>query len=106
MKDFAKLKQEQLELKEKLLKLIDFLNSEEYYTLDAQEKSLLASQRTGMEIYLNSLTQRIYGANEANFTGNMLPLILMSMFNPCSAPMSIIDKDMIKETRKKDKVEN
>jgi hypothetical protein len=92
MKDISKLKQEQSELKERLHKLVDFINSEEYYSLDAQEKSLLASQRAGMEIYLNSLTQRIYGANDANFTGNMLPLLLMSMFNPCPLPGSISSK--------------
>lgn len=103
MKDLGKLKQEQSELKERLIKLISFLNSEEYYSLDAQEKSLLTSQRTGMEVYLNSLTQRIYGANEVNYTGNMLPLILMSMFNPCSSPISPSNKDVFKEVKDENK---
>ena len=82
MKDLEKLKLEQKELKEKLLKLIDFINSEEYFTLNETEKSLLMSQRTGMEIYLNSLTQRIYGERRLDAASGMLPLMLMSMFNP------------------------
>lgn len=47
MKDLEKLKIEQVELKEKLLRLIDFMHGEEYSTLDATEKGLLASQRSG-----------------------------------------------------------
>lgn len=78
MKDLEKLKIEQVELKEKLLRLIDFMQSEEFSTLDSTEKGLLASQRAGMEVYLNALTQRIYGPNEARME-TMLPILLMSM---------------------------
>ena len=84
MKDLEKLKKEQDELKERLVKLIAFINSEEYFALDETEKSLLMSQRVGMEVYLNSLTQRIYGARQIDTSSSMLPLILMSMFNPFS----------------------
>lgn len=65
MKNIEKLKIEQEELKEKLLKLIDFLHTDEFARLDSTEKGLLTNQRLGMEIYLNALTQRIYGANNA-----------------------------------------
>ena len=78
MKDLEKLKIEQVELKEKLLRLVDFMHSEEYSTLDATEKGLLASQRAGMEVYLNALTQRIYGLNEARVE-TMLPIMMMSL---------------------------
>ena len=88
MKDLEKSKKEQVDLKEKLVKLIDFINSEEYFTLDETEKSLLMSQRVGMEVYLNSLTQRIYGSRKLDTSSNMLPLILMSMFSPFSASPS------------------
>lgn len=78
MKDLEKLKIEQVELKEKLLRLIDFMQSEEYSTLDATEKGLLANQRAGMEVYLNALTQRIYGLNEVRVE-TMLPIMMMSL---------------------------
>ncbi len=39
-------------------------NSKEYYSLDSSEKSLLGTQRAGMEIYLNALGKRLYGKGE------------------------------------------
>lgn len=103
MKDLEKLKKEQVDLKEKLVKLIDFINSEEYFTLDETEKSLLMSQRVGMEVYLNSLTQRIYGARKLDVSSSMLPLMLMSMFNPFSPSSSSVDT--LKEQLEKDQNE-
>lgn len=103
MKDLEKLKKEQADLKEKLVRLIEFINSEEYFTLDETEKSLLMSQRVGMEIYLNSLTQRIYGVRKLDPCGSMLPLILMSMFNPFSPSPSKVD--LLKEQLEKDQDE-
>ena len=64
MKDIEKLKAEHKELKERLHKLIDFMNSKEYYSLDSSEKALLGTQRAGMEIYLNALGKRLYGKGE------------------------------------------
>lgn len=78
MKDIEKLKIEQEQLKDKLLKLIDFINSEEYYKLGSNEKSLLSAQRGGMEVYLNALTKRIYGVSELS-NDTFLPLMIMSM---------------------------
>lgn len=103
MKDLEKLKKEQADLKENLVRLIEFINSEEYFTLDETEKSLLMSQRVGMEIYLNSLTQRIYGVRKLDPCGSMLPLMLMSMFNPFSSPSSSVD--VLKEQLEKDQDE-
>ena len=103
MEDLEKLKKEQDELKERLVKLIAFINSEEYFALDETEKSLLMSQRVGMEVYLNSLTQRIYGARKIDTSSSMLPLILMSMFNPFSSPSSSVD--VLKEQLEKDQNE-
>lgn len=103
MKDLEKLKKEQAELKERLVKLIGFINSEEYYSLDETEKSLLMSQRVGMEIYLNSLTQRIYGARKADVSGSMLPLLMLSMFNPFSPSSSSVD--LLREQLDKDQNE-
>ena len=101
MKDLEKLKKEQEELKERLLKLIAFINNEEYFTLDEAEKSLLMSQRAGMEIYLNSLTQRIYGVRKMDISRSMLPLLIMSMFNPFSSTLPSVD--VLKEQLDKDK---
>lgn len=104
MKDLEKLKKDQAELKDRLVELIAFINSEEYFTLDETEKSLLMSQRVGMEVYLNSLTQRIYGARKLDISNSMLPLILMSMFNPfSSSPSSSVD--VLKEQLEKDQSE-
>lgn len=101
MKDLEKLKKEQAELKKRLVEVINLINSEEYFTLDETEKSLLMSQRVGMEVYLNSLTQRIYGARKLDVSNSMLPLILMSMFNPFSSSPSSVD--VLKEQMEKDK---
>jgi hypothetical protein len=113
MEDLEKQKKEQVDLKEKLVKLIDFINSEEYFTLDETEKSLLMSQRVGMEIYLNSLTQRIYGARKLDANSSIFPLILMSMFNPFSpSPSSVdllkeqLDKDLKEKEKKNDGEKN
>lgn len=75
-----KMIEEQKDLKGKLLELIDYMNSEEFFTLSEKEKALLNSQRSGMEMYLNALTNRIYSDKEkADFSGNILPLLLLSM---------------------------
>lgn len=103
MKDLEKLKKEQAELKERLVEVIDLINSEEYFTLDETEKSLLMSQRVGMEVYLNSLTQRIYGARKLDIGNSMLPLILMTAFNPFSPSPSSVD--LLKEQLEKDQNE-
>lgn len=87
MKDIEKLKIEQEQLKDKLLKLIDFINSEEYYKLRSNEKSLLSAQRGGMEVYLNALTKRIYGVSELS-NDTFLPLMIMSMLgSPFGSPI-------------------
>ncbi len=49
------------ELKERLIKLVDFINSEEYYTLSDGNKIALSNQKIAMEAYLNCLTIRLYG---------------------------------------------
>jgi len=103
MKDLEKLKKEQAELKERLVEVIDLINSEEYFTLDETEKSLIMSQRVGMEVHLNSLTQRIYGTRKLDVSNSMLPLVLMSMFNPFSPSPSSVD--LLKEQLEKEQNE-
>lgn len=51
---------EQKELKEKLVRLVAFINSEEYYQLSDNNKSLLKNQKIAMELYLNVLNMRVF----------------------------------------------
>ena len=51
---------EQSELKEKLLKLIRFINSDRFFALSEKYRQVLTNQRTGMEIYLSSLNTRLF----------------------------------------------
>ena len=75
-----KMIEEQKDLKGKLLELVDYMNSEEFFTLSEKEKALLNSQRAGMEMYLNALTNRLYGDKEKpDFSGSLLPLLLLGM---------------------------
>ena len=82
MKSIDELKQEQYDLKAKLHEVIELINSEEFYSLTPREKTLVTQQRTGMELYLNSLTKRIYGSDEL-FCGNdtLWLSLLMGMFS-------------------------
>lgn len=56
----TRLKAEQNQLKTKLLKLVDFINSEKYYTLSDKDQTLLKSQKIAMELYLSILNARVY----------------------------------------------
>jgi hypothetical protein len=47
-----RLVKEQAELKEKFLKLTEFINSEEFYGLSSNNKQLLKNQKIVMELYL------------------------------------------------------
>ena len=99
MKNIEKLKEEQSELKERLHRLIDFINSDEYFNIPEGEKSLLNSQRTGMELYLNALTNRIY--SNVNVTGfassSILPLLFSLTALSSSTPIpSLETKEMEK----------
>lgn len=96
MKDIKKLKEEQLELKGRLLRLTDFINSEEYYKISVSERNLLNQQRTGMEIYLNALTRRICEESDASSTPSIMLPLLMSMFSAPSFGPSV-EKEKLQE---------
>ena len=51
---------EQKELKEKLVKLVQFINSEKFYELSLNNKQLLKNQKIAMELYLNVLNMRVF----------------------------------------------
>lgn len=51
---------EQKELKERLAKLTEFINSEKYYALSHNKRQLLKNQKIAMELYLNVLNMRVF----------------------------------------------
>lgn len=78
-----KLEQEHAQLKERLAELVDFINSEEFYKQDDVDKQLIATQRSGMEMYLNALSLRLWGRNDCNPSmSSMLPLLMSTMLMP------------------------
>lgn len=86
MKTIEELKQEQHDAKAKLHEVIEFINSEEYFTLSPREKGLVGQQRAGMEVYLNALTNRIYCNDAFSFdtSSAMWSMLLGSMFSGSS----------------------
>ena len=51
---------EQKELKERLVKLMEFINSEKFYELSPNNKQLLKNQKIVMELYLSVLNMRVF----------------------------------------------
>lgn len=78
-----KLEQEHAQLKDRLAELVDFINSEEFFRQNDVDKQLIATQRSGMEMYLNALSLRLWGNNTCNPSmSSMLPLMLSSIMLP------------------------
>lgn len=79
-----KMEQEHAQLKERLRELTDFINSEEYYKQSEAEKQLIAAQRSGMEVYINALSIRLWGKGNTNgsYSPSLLGLITSMMFAP------------------------
>jgi hypothetical protein len=82
MKNIESLKKEQYDAKAKLHEIIELINGEEYYALTPSEKSLMAQERIGLEIYLGSLTKQLYDKDGCSFDASsaMWPLLMSSMF--------------------------
>lgn len=82
MKTIEELKKDQMYAKDTLVDLIEFINSEEFYSLSAAERNVIYQERAGLELYLSSLAKRIYGSNGEQATNNLIGLsLLYSMFN-------------------------
>lgn len=72
---------EQKELKEKLIKLVEFINSEEFFTLSNNYKKILQNQKVIMELYLNILNIRTYQDTDNIIVPDITLLgIISSMF--------------------------
>ena len=100
MKTIEELKQEQYDLKAKLHEVIEFTNSSEFFALPPREKGLIGQQRSGMEVYLNALTNRIYGKESFSFdiSSAMWPMLFSSALNVASSntPSSEASEDLQK----------
>lgn len=100
-----KMEQEHAQLKEQLSELTDFINSEEYYKQSEAEKQLIAAQRSGMEVYINALSIRLWGKGNTNgsFSPSLLGLITSMMFAPnFGSPMPEVPKIPKKEEEEKE----
>jgi hypothetical protein len=86
MKTIEELKQEQFDAKAKLHELVEFVNSEEYYSLSQSEKNIIGQRRIALEMYLNSLTKNLYDKEGSTFdiSSAMWPLLMSSMFTGSS----------------------
>jgi hypothetical protein len=90
MQSTEELKAEQSATKEKLTRVISFINSEEFYSLPDTERNYITQERAGLELYLDALTKRAY-SKESYLAGNNMMLfpLMMSMFNTSSMLPSI-----------------
>lgn len=52
--------EEQKELKDKLSKLTEFMNSEDYYKLSPNNRLVLKNQKIAMDLYLQVLNTRVF----------------------------------------------
>ena len=98
-----KLEMEHAQVKERLAELVDFISSEEFYKQSDSEKQLIATQRTGMEMYLNALSVRLWGKEqECNpLSSSLTSLLMSSMILPTfSSPSSCsVPNGELKETK-------
>lgn len=61
MEDYKeRLIKERDELKDKFIKLVEFINSEKFYELSPNNKQVLKNQKIVMELYLSVLNMRVY----------------------------------------------
>ena len=93
MKTIKELKEEQYDAKAKLHELIEFTNSEEFYSLTQSEKNLVGQRRIAIEMYLNSLTKNIYDKEGSSYdiSSAMWPLMMSSMFTNNAFNTSSVD---------------
>jgi len=55
-----RLKVEQVELKNRLLRLVDYMNSEKYSKLSPNKKKMIENRKIAIEMYLKVLTMEVY----------------------------------------------
>ena len=60
MKTVEELKQEQYDLKARLHQMVEYMNSDGFFTLNNSERKMLTNQKIAMEMYLKCLSIRLY----------------------------------------------
>ena len=60
MKTIEELKQEQYDLKAKLHELVEFMNNEEYFTLNDARKKMYNNLKVGIEMHLKCLSIMVH----------------------------------------------
>ena len=60
MKTIEELKQEQYDLKAKLHEVVEFTNSEEYFTLNETKKKMYNNLKVGIEMHLKCLSIMVH----------------------------------------------
>lgn len=91
--DTVTFEKEHSELKEKLIRLVNYTNSEEYFKLNPIKKTLIEQYKTSTEISLGNLSQLLYSDSaNSNLDSSsfLLPLMLNMMksssgFSPASS---------------------
>jgi hypothetical protein len=90
MQSTEELKAEQYVAKEKLTRVISFINSEEFYSLPDTERNYITQERAGLELYLDALTKRAHSKESYLVRNNMMLFpFMMSMFYTSSLVPSI-----------------
>lgn len=90
---------EQKELKERVVKLVDFMNSEEFFKLSEKYRQVLINQKIGMDIYLNALNTRVFDDIEKANVPNLgfLGMFGSIMTNPFGGNVPDISKPNIQD---------
>lgn len=92
--DTVTFEKEHSELKEKLIRLVNYTNSEEYFKLDPIKKTLIDQYKTSTEISLSNLSQLLYGDSinsSMDSSSFILPLMLAMMKGPSGFPPASSD---------------
>ena len=66
--------------KKKLMELIGFINSEDFYGLSDGDKQNVHGLRVGMEIYVNSMSNLLFVVKDFPTQPNFMMPLLLSMF--------------------------
>lgn len=95
---------EQKDLKEKLVKLTEFINSSDFYQLSPNNRQLLKNQKIAMELYLNVLNLRVFEDVDNIFVPDygmmqMMGSVLGNSFGFKGSGAAALEKEMEKDLK-------
>ena len=111
MKTVEELEKEQYDLKAKLHDVVEFMNSEEYFTMNEARKKMYNNLKAGIEIHLKCLSIMIYEDLDSPITivpdfgwiGLMMGTFMSSSFNTPTMSPELKESDF--ETKQEDNEE-